>query len=70
MEKGKKQHIEKNQREARETDQPHSSKFTDTQTDAEPWQSLQGAPTWPIKRQSLVGVIVIDTVPIVASFVL
>ena len=70
MEKGKKQQIEKNQREARETDQPYSSEFTDTQADAEPWQSLQGAPTWPIKRQSLVGVIVIDTVPIVASFVL
>jgi hypothetical protein len=70
MKKGKQQQIEKNQRGDRETDQPHSQEFTDTQTHGQPWQSLQSAPTWPIKRQSLVGVVVIDTVPIVASFVL
>lgn len=70
MKKGKQQQIEQNQRKDQETDQPHPYEFTDTQTDAEPWQSLQGAPTWPIKRQSLVGVVVIDTIPVVASFVL
>jgi hypothetical protein len=70
MKKGKQQQIEQNQRKDQDPDQPDSHEFTDAQTHAEPWQSLQGAPTWPIKRQSLVGVIVIDTIPIVASFVL
>jgi hypothetical protein len=72
MKKGKKQQIEEKQREARkrESNRSHSDEFTDTQTDAQPWQSLQGAPTWPIKRQSLIGVVVIDTLPIVASFIL
>lgn len=70
MKKGKQQQIEKNQRGDRESDQPHSREFTDTQTDAQPWQSLQDAPTWPIKRQSLIGIVVIDTVPIVTSFIL
>ncbi|MFC7020848.1 MULTISPECIES: hypothetical protein [Haloarcula] len=70
MKKGKQQQIENNQRGDRETDGSRPDKFTDTQRDAQPWQSLQGAPTWPVKRQSLVGVVIIDTVPIVASFVL
>jgi hypothetical protein len=70
MKKGKQRQIEKNQRKDQNTDQRHSHEFADVQTHAEPWQSLQGAPTWPIKRQGLVGIVVIDTIPIVASFVL
>lgn len=70
MKRGKKQQIEKTQREARDASQPHSDELTETQTNAQPWQALQAAPTWPIKRQSLIGVVVIDAVPVVASFVL
>lgn len=70
MKRGKQQEIEKNQRKDQQPDQSHSHEFRDPQTDGQPWESLQSAPTWPVKRQSLVGVIIIDTVPVVASFVL
>lgn len=70
MEEGRQRRIEELQRMARiEQDDP-SQEFTDLDADAPAWESLQSAPTWPIKRQSLFGIVVIDAVPVVATFLL
>ncbi|MFB6296707.1 MAG: hypothetical protein ABEH66_07725 [Halobacteriales archaeon] len=69
MEQGRQQRIEELQRTARRDHENPDNEFTDLETDAPAWESLQGAPTWPIKRQSLVGIIAIDAVPVVMTFV-
>lgn len=69
MEKGRQQRVEELQRLARSgTKDP--TEFTDLETDAPAWESLQGAPTWPINRQSLFGILVVDAVPVVLTVVL
>lgn len=70
MKEGRQRQIENRQRKARNGDRAQSREFADLETDAPPWESLQNAPTWPIKRQSLLGILLVDALPVVASFVL
>ena len=70
MEEGRQRRIEELQRMARDDSGDSSAKFSDLDIDAPAWESLREAPTWPIKRQSLFGLLVIDAVPVVLTFVL
>jgi len=85
MEEGRQQRIEELQREAKEGSQQRrltefqknakvedpglTREFVDPETDAPAWESLQDAPTWPIKRQGLFGILVVDAIPIVFTFI-
>ncbi|WP_336001783.1 hypothetical protein [Halorientalis halophila] len=73
MEEGRRKQVELLQRRERDRhDDPdgRTEAFADLNVDAPAWESLQGAPTWPIKRQSLFGIVVLDSVPVLATFVL
>lgn len=69
MERGRKRRIEELQRRAHEkaTDPDQLSHLD---TEATVWEALQSAPTWPIKRQGLVGIVLIDAIPAVIPLVL
>lgn len=70
MKEGRQRKIEERQRQARDENPEPPRNFDDIESDAQPWESLQNAPTWPIKRQSLLGIVVVDALPLIASFVL
>jgi hypothetical protein len=69
MERGRQRRMEELQRAAREGEDDPPERFADLQIDAPAWESVQGAPTWPVKRQSLFGILVVDAVPVVMTFV-
>lgn len=69
MEEGRQERTEELQRRANTTDQEPNRDFADLETDAPPWESLRDAPTWPIKRQGLFGILFIDAVPVIITFV-
>ena len=69
MEKGRQQRIEEIQRQAKTDTQQQKRNFTDLEADAPPWQSLREAPTWPIKRRGLFGILVVDAIPVLITFV-
>lgn len=66
MKRGRQRILDERQRAARESG--HSGDSLDT--DATTFEALQTAPTWPIDRSSLAGIVVLDTVPILASTLL
>lgn len=70
MKEGRRRQIEKRQRETRNENSESPHDFADIESDGQPWESLRSAPTWPIKRQSLLGIIVVDALPVLASFLL
>ena len=70
MEEGRRERMEELQRAARAQAGEDADGHTELETDVPAWESLQSAPTWPIKRQSLFGIIVVDAVPVIATFVL
>lgn len=67
MENGRQQRIEEIQRQTKTNTQRQNRDFTDLETDAPPWESLREAPTWPIKRRGLFGIIVVDAIPVVIT---
>lgn len=74
MQRGRRKKIQQLQRRARndadeDGDFPER-KMEDLTLDAPPWESLRGAPVWPIKRRSLIGIAVLDFVPVLATFLL
>jgi uncharacterized membrane protein len=70
MERGRRKRVEKCQREAREAQDTPPEEFTDPFVDAPAWEALKSAPTWPVNRQGLIGIVAIDMLPLLASFVL
>lgn len=74
MRRGRREKIEKLQRQAREDvedeNSPNDTHMEDLELDAPVWESLQGAPVWPIQRRSLMGVIVLDSMPILVPLVI
>lgn len=70
MKEGRQRRIEELQRKARDENGEPSKQFADLERDVPPWQSLQDAPTWPISRQSLLGIVVVDALPVVVSLFL
>lgn len=70
MEEGRKKRMEELQQLERTETQRESRAFTDHNVDAAPWESLQSAPNWPIKRQSMFGILVLDAVPVLVTFLL
>ena len=69
MEDGRQKRIEELQRETEGDDQQPRQDFADLDVSAPAWESLREAPTWPIKRQGLFGILVMDAVPIAITFV-
>jgi len=69
MEGGRQQRIEELQRATKPETDGRPREFTDPETDAPAWESLRDAPTWPIKRQGLFGILLIDAVPVLLTFV-
>lgn len=69
MERGRQRRMEELQRNARQNREDPPEKFSDLDVDAPAWELVQGAPTWPMKRQSLFGILVVDAVPVVMTFV-
>lgn len=69
MEGGRQQRIEELQRATNPEPDDHPREFTDPEVDAPAWESLRDAPTWPINRQGLFGIFVIDAVPVLLTFV-
>ncbi|TKX56677.1 hypothetical protein EXE44_13700 [Halorubrum sp. SS7] len=69
MEDGRQKRIEELQRETKGDDQQPRQDFADLDVSAPAWESLRDAPTWPIKRQGLFGILVMDAVPIAITFV-
>lgn len=70
MRRGRREKIQALQRQARddvEDDPSNDSRMEDLELDAPAWESLQGAPVWPIKRRSLLGIVVLDAVPILVT---
>jgi hypothetical protein len=71
MRRGRREKIQKLQRQARDGDGDDApstdNEMEDLELDAPVWESLQGAPVWPIKRRSLAGIVVLDTVPILVT---
>lgn len=70
MEEGRKRRMEELQRQERTESEADSRAFADHTVDAPPWESLQSAPNWPIKRGSLFGIVVLDAVPVLVTFLL
>lgn len=64
MERGRQRRIEEIQRRTRTNAQRQNRDFTDLETDAPPWESLREAPTWPIKRRGLFGIMIVDAIPV------
>lgn len=69
MEEGRQKRIEELQRTTDGEDQQPRQDFADLEVSAPAWESLRDAPTWPIKRQGLFGILVMDAVPVVITFV-
>ncbi|WP_147445875.1 hypothetical protein [Halorubrum sp. Atlit-9R] len=69
MEEGRQKRIEELQRVTESDDQQPRQDFADLDVSATAWESLREAPTWPIKRQGLFGILVIDAVPVVITFI-
>lgn len=70
MKEGRQRRIEQLQRKARNENGEQTREFADLERDVPPWESLQDAPTWPISRQSLLGIVVVDALPVVVSLFL
>ncbi|MFC7134216.1 MULTISPECIES: hypothetical protein [Salinibaculum] len=70
MEEGRKKRLEELQQRERTDMESQSRAFSDHTVDAAPWESLQSAPNWPIKRQSLVGILLLDATPLLVTFLL
>jgi hypothetical protein len=70
MEEGRQQRIEQLQRQASPNSDDPNREFADLEADAPAWESLRNAPTWPIKRQGLFGILVMDSVPVIMTFLL
>jgi len=73
MRRGRREKIQKLQRRARdgtESDPTDDSQMENIELDAPVWESLQGAPVWPIKRRSLLGIAFLDAIPVLATFLL
>lgn len=68
MEQGRQRRIEELQRRANTNNRETSKDFADLEADAPAWESLREAPTWPIKRQGLFGILVIDAIPVIITF--
>ena len=69
MEQGRQRRIEELQRHAEGDDHQTRRDFSDLEVSAPAWESLRDAPTWPIKRQGLFGIVVMDAVPVVVTFI-
>ncbi|OYR58304.1 hypothetical protein [Halorubrum halodurans] len=69
MEEGRQKRIEELQRATDGEDRRPRRDFSDLDVAAPAWESLRDAPTWPIKRQGLFGILVMDAVPVVITFV-
>lgn len=69
MEQGRQRRIEELQRQSESDDQQPQREFSDLEVAAPAWESLRDAPTWPIKRQGLFGILMMDAVPVVITFV-
>jgi hypothetical protein len=74
MRRGRREKIQKLQQQARndsgDETVPDTNQMEDLELDAPAWESLQSAPVWPIKRRSLLGVVVLDTIPILATLLI
>lgn len=68
MQRGRQERMEALQRRQREEMGDTERDVNQLETDAPAWEIIQTAPTWPIKRQSLFGILVIDAVPVVVTF--
>lgn len=69
MERGRKRCLEELQRDA-DDNATGPREFAEPDTDAMVWDALQSAPTWPIKRQGLVGIVLVDAIPAFLPLVL
>lgn len=67
MRDGRQRRIEELQHKSRKDQGDPPQEFSDLDKDAPPWESLQNAPTWPINRQSLLGILIVDALPVLAS---
>jgi len=57
-------------RDADRENELEEGKMEDLNLDAPPWEALRSAPVWPIKRRSLIGIAVLDFVPVLVTFLL
>ncbi|MFB6068429.1 MAG: hypothetical protein ABEJ90_00700 [Halobacterium sp.] len=69
MEKGRKRRIEELQQQSR-GESESAYEFSDPEVDGPAWESLQSAPKWPIKRQGLFGIVLLDAIPVLVPLVL
>lgn len=70
MRRGRREKIQKLQRQARDDagdDGAPDNQMEDLELDAPVWESLQSAPVWPIKRRSLMGILVLDSIPVLVT---
>lgn len=74
MRRGRRKKIQRLQQRARsdadESDTVAETQMEDLDLDAPAWESLRNAPVWPIKRRSLLGIAVLDTLPVLVTFFL
>ncbi|MFB6113502.1 MAG: hypothetical protein ABEJ58_05295 [Halodesulfurarchaeum sp.] len=70
MERGRQKHIEEIQQRNRADEDSASREFSDPNTDGPVWESLQSAPRWPIKRQGLLGIVMLDAIPVLVPILL
>lgn len=74
MRRGRRKKIQKLQQRARddadESEEAAETQMEDPTLDAPAWESLRSAPVWPIKRRSLVGIAVLDTLPVLVTLFL
>jgi hypothetical protein len=68
MQRGRQERMEALQRRQRDATDDTGGDVNQLETDAPAWEIIQTAPTWPIKRQSLFGILVIDAAPVVVTF--
>lgn len=74
MQRGRREKIQILQQRARdavdEDEERAETQMEDLNLDAPAWESLRNAPVWPIKRRSLLGIAVLDTLPVLATFII
>lgn len=74
MRRGRREKIQKLQQQARDDAGDDTTmddgQMEDLELDAPVWESLQGAPVWPIRRRSLLGIAFLDAIPVLATFLI
>ncbi|WP_280588210.1 hypothetical protein [Halorubrum sp. Boch-26] len=70
MEDGRRRRLEELQRAERADRESSSRQCSEFHIDAPPRESIRSAPKWPVERQGLFGIVVLDAVPVVVTVVI